>query len=164
MASASGVSPAATALSLVDGPPVMLTSFAGAGWPDIVLRVANQIMTDEISRKDISPPLGWGVPVTYVNPKFDIHDTMTIDPGYVRIRMAHGYMAAHDGCAGRRQRPSDPQTQADFLSTVRQTDEIEFVCVRLHGRWRAGLSRRLFNRPPNWIWTRSVSPSDNCGR
>src|SRR5262249_35846154 len=98
--------------------------FGSAGWPDIALRVANQIMPDEISRADTSPPVGWGVPVTYVQPKFDIHDIVTIDPGYIRIRMAHGYMAAHDACVGKRQKPAAPQTQADALSTARHTDEI----------------------------------------
>ena len=65
----------------------------------IALRVGEQIMPDEVGHRDLLPINGWPLPVIVIQPEAevdDIHDGMTIDPGLIRIRMAHGFMRAYD--------------------------------------------------------------------
>jgi len=62
----------------------------------IAARVGAEIEPDEVGRKDLFPMNGWGVPVMVIQPEQDVHDSMTIEPGLVNIRMAHGYMRADD--------------------------------------------------------------------
>jgi hypothetical protein len=42
------------------------------------------------------PDTGEGVEMTEIFPEFNVHDTLTIDPGLIRISMAYGYMRAAD--------------------------------------------------------------------
>jgi hypothetical protein len=65
----------------------------------IALRVGEQILPDEVGHRDLFPSNGWPVPVVVIQPEpniDDIHDGLTIEPGLIRIRMAHGYMRAYD--------------------------------------------------------------------
>jgi predicted acylesterase/phospholipase RssA len=62
----------------------------------IALRTAEDIMINEITARDLFPPQGYAVPVIVIQPENDIHSAMAIDPGLIRIRMAHGYMRADD--------------------------------------------------------------------
>jgi NTE family protein len=65
----------------------------------IALRVGEQILPDEVGRRDLFPSNGWPVPVVVIQPEpelDDIHDGLTIEPGLIRIRMAHGFMRAYD--------------------------------------------------------------------
>jgi predicted acylesterase/phospholipase RssA len=70
----------------------------GQSWEllTIALRVSETIMIDEIARRDLFPPVGFGLPVLLIRPEVDIHTSMTIEPGLVSIRMAHGFMRADD--------------------------------------------------------------------
>jgi hypothetical protein len=87
------VAPAVDAFS---GAPI--SSFDGANWVSIAIRAAKDIMTEQITESNISPPNGWcSAAVTVVTPETaDIHNEFTIDPGLIRIRMMHGYMRADD--------------------------------------------------------------------
>ncbi|AIF84121.1 putative esterase of the alpha-beta hydrolase superfamily [Candidatus Nitrososphaera evergladensis SR1] len=63
---------------------------------DIGMRASADIMPSEISESSLFPPNSWGKPVVVIRPEHDIHDGMTIDPGLIRIRVAHGFMRADD--------------------------------------------------------------------
>jgi len=65
---------------------------------DVVGRVAIDIMPDEIERNHREEAAESGVDIRYIRPRKGdlIHDTLTIDPGLIRISMAHGYMRAFD--------------------------------------------------------------------
>lgn len=65
----------------------------------IALRVGEQILPDEVGRRDLFPSNPWPVPVVVIQPDpslEDIHDGLTIEPGLIRIRMAYGFMRAYD--------------------------------------------------------------------
>ena len=122
VASATGVPPATT-FPYPDKKP--LDSFDNGNLLDIAWRVANDIMPDETSVNETDPlPTGWGLPITIIQPNFDIHDIMTIDPGLIRIRMAHGYMRADDVLQAKRRDPSRYREVADQFSEERKTNQI----------------------------------------
>lgn len=97
VASARGaVVPATSLLS----PGTIISSFTNAGIADIAARATADIMPDELSRASTDPLNGWSnVTLTVIQPGHDIHDILTIDPGLIDIRIAHGYMAADDAIA-----------------------------------------------------------------
>jgi len=79
------------------GPDIERDDLAGP-WEmlKIALRVSETIMINEITRRDLFPPLGFGVPMLLIRPEEDIHSGMAIDPGLINIRLAHGFMRAND--------------------------------------------------------------------
>ncbi len=58
-------------------------------------RAADMLLTD-LQREETSPWRGWQVPVRIIAPEFLVHDTLTVDPGLIRINMAYGYLRAFD--------------------------------------------------------------------
>jgi NTE family protein len=120
VASATGVPPATT---FPDHKP--LNSFENSNMLDIAQRVAMDIMPDETSVNEIDPPpTGWGAAVTVIQPKFDIHDIMTIDPGLIRINIAYGYMRADDVLQAKSRDPNRYREVADQFSEERKTNQI----------------------------------------
>ena len=120
VASATGVPPATT---FTGHKP--LNSFENSNILDIVQRVAMDIMPDETSVNETDPPpTGWGLAVTVIQPKVDIHDIMTIDPGLIRINMAHGYMRADDVLQAKSRDPKRYREVADQFSEERKTNQI----------------------------------------
>lgn len=95
-----------------------------ANLADIGARSAEDIMPSQIQESDLLPPNGWGKPVVVIQPEYDIHDGMTIDPGFVQIRMAHGYMRADDVMQAYHQNPDDYRKLADDFSRDRNTTAI----------------------------------------
>jgi len=74
-----------------------LSSYAPpANLLDVGMRAASDIMPSEINDDQLYPPQGWSKEVIVIRSEYDIHDSMTIDPGLIRIRMAHGFMRADD--------------------------------------------------------------------
>ena len=71
--------------------------------------------------------------VTIIQPDFDIHDIMTIEPGLVDIRMAHGYMRADDTLQAKRRLGSEYRRLTDGLSEQRHSSLI--VRTR-HAIWK----------------------------
>lgn len=67
---------------------------------DIARRVTADIGPDEILRKEIEPPRGWGRRVTVIAPEFDVHDALTIDPALIAASIDYGYMRAADVLLG----------------------------------------------------------------
>lgn len=67
---------------------------------DVARRVATEIGPDEILRKELYPPRGWGRRVTLIAPEFNVHDAMTIDPELIAISLDYGYMRAADVILG----------------------------------------------------------------
>jgi predicted acylesterase/phospholipase RssA len=63
---------------------------------DIALRVGAEIEPSEINDSQLLPPNGWPVPVILFRPRYDIHDSLTIDPGLIDIRMDQGWMCGDD--------------------------------------------------------------------
>jgi predicted acylesterase/phospholipase RssA len=63
---------------------------------DIGLRAGAEIEPSEINDSQLYPPAGWPIPVIVFRPRFDIHDSLTIDPGLIDIRMDQGWMCGDD--------------------------------------------------------------------
>ena len=63
---------------------------------DIARRVTADIGPDEILRKEIDPPRGWGRRVTVIVPEVDVHDALTIDQELIAASIDYGYMRAAD--------------------------------------------------------------------
>jgi predicted acylesterase/phospholipase RssA len=72
------------------------TSYDSKNLLDIGIRAAEGIMPDQIQLSNTNPPRGWGADVRVIQPEFDVHDSMTIDPGLIRITYGYGYMRAAD--------------------------------------------------------------------
>ncbi len=66
------------------------------GLLEIARRVSADIGPDEILRKEIRPPRGWGRRVTVIVPELDVHDALTIDPELIAASIDYGYMRAAD--------------------------------------------------------------------
>lgn len=91
---------------------------------DVANRAANDIMTNETVLNETDPPNGWGANVTIIEPNFDIHDIMTIDPGLIDIRMAHGYMRTDDILKAKKENAADYRRIANEYGDSRLTTEI----------------------------------------
>ena len=80
--------------AVVAGPPgvARAESFDHKDMVSIVVRTTTQIMTDEIQRDEVGRAREAGAVV--VEPEFDVHDTLTIEPGLVAIAMDYGYLRA----------------------------------------------------------------------
>lgn len=120
LASDSGMDPARSAIG-----GHLLPSFdAGvANVGDVINRSANDIMTNEIVLNEVEPHNGWapGINMTIIQPDYDIHDIMTIDPGLIDIRMAHGYMRADDTYQAKQANAAGYKQLADQYSRERHT-------------------------------------------
>ncbi len=94
----------------------------------IALRVGEQILPDEVGRRDLFPANPWPVPVVVIQPDpslDDIHDGLTIEPGLIRIRMAYGFMRAYDAVkAFEKFGPGSYLKAAQENSTKAKTSEI----------------------------------------
>jgi predicted acylesterase/phospholipase RssA len=95
-------------------------SFDREGMGAIATRSVLDIMTDETVHNEIEPPRGWGVPVTLVQPTYDVHDIMTIDPGLIRISMAYGFMRAADALDGHNDPTGRSKDLADAITRLRK--------------------------------------------
>jgi predicted acylesterase/phospholipase RssA len=71
-------------------------SFADRNMLDILRRVSAEIGPNETLRKELDPPGGWRPEVRLVVPRFNVHDSMTIDPALIAISLDHGYLRAAD--------------------------------------------------------------------
>ncbi|HUI18062.1 MAG TPA: patatin-like phospholipase family protein [Alphaproteobacteria bacterium] len=94
----------------------------------IALRVGEQILPDEVGRRDLFPDNPYPVPVMVIQPDpslDDIHDGLTIEPGLIRIRMAYGFMRAYDTfVAFQKFNSSAYQSAAEQNSIAGKTEEI----------------------------------------
>ncbi|MFD0590264.1 patatin-like phospholipase family protein [Paenibacillus sp. GCM10027627] len=90
---------------------------------DVVNRATSDIMSNETVLNEVEPHNGWGanVKVTIIQPDNDIHDIMTIDPGLIDIRMAHGYMRADDTYQAKQSNPAGYRELAEQYSRDRNT-------------------------------------------
>lgn len=90
---------------------------------DIINRSTSDIMANEIVLNEAEPHNGWGngVNVTIIQPDNDIHDIMTIDPGLIDIRMAHGYMRADDTFQAKQAEAANYRKLAEQYSHDRNT-------------------------------------------
>lgn len=74
-----------------------------AGVLDIVARSLEVIAIDEIAQSDRNLRLqpGQATPnIVHIEPAFDVHDIVTIDPGLIKITEDYGYMRAADTLDG----------------------------------------------------------------
>ena len=70
--------------------------FTSSNLVDIGLRVGGDIEPSAINDSQLRPPNGFPVPVLIFRPAWDIHDSFTIAPGLIDIRMDQGWMCADD--------------------------------------------------------------------
>jgi predicted acylesterase/phospholipase RssA len=69
----------------------------GGGMVDIAMRSLMDIAVNEIAYSDTFRFGDWApADVKVIQPRIDIHETYTIYPAFVRIRMAYGHMCAED--------------------------------------------------------------------
>lgn len=92
-----------------------------ANMADVIYRSTSDIMADEIGYNETTPIGGWNANVTIIQPDYDIHDIMTIDPGLIDIRMAQGYMRADDTIKAKQQNPQHYLEVAEQFSRDRNT-------------------------------------------
>ena len=64
----------------------------------ILMRTTTAIMTDEVQRDEVTQARANGAVV--VEPEFDVHDTLTVEPGLVAIAMDYGYLRAAEAHLG----------------------------------------------------------------
>ncbi len=125
------------ATSILDGK--VIENFDSSNMADIAMRVAADIMPNQILRSDVDPPSGWGavqVFQIFPEPKSDVHKGTVIDPGLIRIRMAHGYMRADDvwaaQVAGRD--PEEVSVERETFDIVKLRHEIWIEEFAANGR------------------------------
>ena len=80
-------------------------SFDDRDMLSIVLRTTTAIMTDEVQRDEVVRAREAGAVV--IEPEFDVHDTLTIEPGLVAIAMDYGWLRAAEAHRG-----ATPEEQA----------------------------------------------------
>ncbi len=73
-------------------------SYDGKDMFSIVMRTTTAIMTDEVQRDEVVRAREAGAVV--IEPEFDVHDTLTIEPGLVAIAMDYGYLRAAEAHGG----------------------------------------------------------------
>ena len=97
-----------TCYAVVAGPSVGLPreeSYDDKDMLSIVMRTTTAIMTDELQRDEVVHARAGGAVV--IEPEFDVHDTLSVDPGLVAIAMDYGYLRAaeaHQGATADEQR------------------------------------------------------------
>ena len=78
---------------------------------------------DEIRRNDVNPRGEWGnVAVTTIQGSFEVHGSLTIDPGLIRISIGYGYMRASDiidGSPRGEQRVNELKGLSDQITRLR---------------------------------------------
>ncbi|WP_176554702.1 patatin-like phospholipase family protein [Georgenia sp. 311] len=86
--------------AVVAGPPgvTRAESFDHKDMLSIVVRTTTQIMTDEVQRDEVGRAREAGAVV--VEPEFDVHDTLTIEPGLIAIAIDYGYLRAAEAHLG----------------------------------------------------------------
>jgi len=57
---------------------------------------AAEIMADEVQQRDLDAGRKSATPVTIIRPTMPLPSSLTVDPGWIRILMAYGYMRAFD--------------------------------------------------------------------
>ncbi|MCI0397327.1 MAG: patatin-like phospholipase family protein [Chloroflexi bacterium] len=99
---------------------------------EILARSMVEIVLDEGQFNETHPAGGWGgQDVKIIQPRIDIHDSLTIDPGLIRISMAYGYMRAADVRNGASEQDEVVQL-ADQISLLRK-DIWRLECL-VHGK------------------------------
>ncbi len=112
----------AQTIHAVTAGPVGALAWQMSGDPPMVsiaLRAISDIMPDQMLTQDLFPGGGgWPIPITRIVPTLTVHDSLTIDPGLIKISMDYGYMRAADAL-------SDPsivnglQTLSDAITSLR---------------------------------------------
>ncbi len=89
-----------TCYAVVAGPSGVTRepSFDDRDMFSIVMRTTTAIMTDEVQRDEVQWARAAGAVV--IEPEFDVHDTLTIEPGLVAIAMDYGYLRAAEAHLG----------------------------------------------------------------
>jgi predicted acylesterase/phospholipase RssA len=79
-------------------PPTIEPLDLGRAFPSVMARSVLELTYDEVADNDVEPFNGWGtgVEVFTIQPSFDLHDPMVVEPGLIRIAMDYGWMRAAD--------------------------------------------------------------------
>jgi NTE family protein len=107
-----------------------ITTYGGASFVQIAERAAMEIMPAQIEQDNINLLAAWSAAtVTIIQPELgtsppDIHNGFTVDPGLIRIRMAHGYMRTDDVNTARELRGNGWASVADQISQLLFTTDI----------------------------------------
>jgi len=92
--------------------------FGGAKLIDIAPR-ALEVLLDEVQEDDIAPYRGFGVPIELASPTFLVHNTLTVDPGFISINMDYGWMRAYDDLVAPATQRTALRRLSDELTTAR---------------------------------------------
>jgi predicted acylesterase/phospholipase RssA len=79
-------------------PPTIEPLDPGRLFPSVMARSVLELTYDEIADDDVEPFNGWGtgVEVVTIQPSFNLHDPMVVEPGLIRIAIDYGFMRAAD--------------------------------------------------------------------
>lgn len=79
-------------------PPTIEPLDPARTFPSVMARSVLELTFDEVADNDVAPFNGWGtgVEVITIQPSFNLHDPMVIEPGLIRIAMDYGWMRAAD--------------------------------------------------------------------
>lgn len=73
-----------------------INDYSQAGAIDIAARTILTLFPLSIVESELAPETPWEVPVWVIQPTFDVHDSMTIETGLVRINYDYGWLRASD--------------------------------------------------------------------
>jgi NTE family protein len=84
-------------------------------------RAVMDIPFDEIGIDDTEPYGGWPIDVVVhlIRPTFNVHDTMVVEPGLIRIAIDYGWMRAADVVDGPAGREAGARVQCDTITKAR---------------------------------------------
>lgn len=136
------------------GPGVITNFTTQGGIFDIGLR-AIDLLPAAIMDSDLNPETPWPKPVWVIQPSFDIHDALTIEPGLIRINYSYGFMRA-----------SDVWMETDTAGAIRSTDAIirmRYDIWRLEGTVRFCYLMAIF-RPATERWGRGLGGYERDAR
>lgn len=79
-------------------PPTIEPLDPARAFTSVMARSVLELTYDEVADTDVEPFNGWGtgVEVVTIQPSFNLHDPMVIEPGLIRIAMDYGWMRAAD--------------------------------------------------------------------
>ena len=109
-----------------------IPSYTSANLIDIGLRVGSDIEPSAINDSQLMPPNGFPVPVLVFRPNWDIHDSLTVAPGLIDIRMDQGWMCADDVMQ------AWAQDSEGYLAIAREHDYLRgttLIARRRHQIW-----------------------------
>ncbi len=133
-----------------------IPDYSSANLVDIGMRVGGEIEPSAINESQLMPPNGFPVPVLMFRPFYDIHDSLTVSPGLIDIRMDQGWMCADDVMQ------AWARDSEGYLDLARQYDELRGTTLIARQRHRIWIEEFAAN---GWLYAHDAmgAPMDAKG-